>query len=151
MASGLPMGAAALSANCSRPPASDSVQVVQPTTASVGPYSLTKAAWGSSSRFHFVSSAAPSCSPPTTMMWPAVPTCAGRTTYCNASKCAGVSLKSSAGSEPKSLCARRDIVCSSSGSNSTCLPATSGASSVVSVASKPSGELTTEPSTPSVR
>src|SRR5215208_4836479 len=145
------MGAAALSANCSSPASSDSVQMVQPTTASVGPYSLTNVAPGSSSRFHLSSSGAPNCSPPTTTTCAACPASSGRSTYCRASRCAGVNLKSSDCSDPNSLSDSWSINVSSSGSSSTLRPATSGASSVVNVASNPSGELTTEPSTSSVR
>src|SRR5215210_6468824 len=145
-ATGRPIGAAVNDSNCSSSVSSRSHHTLQPTTASVGPYSLTKLAAGSNSVFQRRSSVADSCSPPSTSTCAARPTACGRSTYCNASRCAGVSLNSLLSPTANNRSANCSISRSSSASSSTLPPTSNGASNVVRVASKLNGELTTDPS-----
>src|SRR5215210_2456310 len=148
---GRPIGAAVSPSNCASSVSSRSHHTLQPTTASVGPYSLTNRARGSNSCFQRRSNGALNCSPPSTSTCAARPTACGRSTYCSASRCAGVSLNSWLLSAANSRSANCSISRSSSASNSTLRPTSNGASNVVSVASKLNGELTTEPSISAVR
>src|SRR5205085_10801438 len=129
---------------------------LHPTTVSVGPYSFTNRASGNHSCFHLLTRSPPNCSPPITTTCRLVLVSTLRSTYSSASKCAGVILNSRFSFPPSSpstpsppspniRSAKRCNIVSSSGSNSTCLPTTSGTSSVVTVASNPNGVLTTEP------
>src|SRR5580765_5300355 len=95
---GLPMGAATCPSSCCNACAAfspGSSHTLQPTTVSVGPYSFTKLACGSSSSFHFFNFCAPSCSPPITIRCEAWHGVAALSTYSSASRCAGVSLNNS--------------------------------------------------------
>ena len=136
-ATGAPMGTVAPSASRAVTTCTE-----QPTTVSVGPYSLTTTAPGASSRQSATVSAG-SASPPTTKVRTC--TCSPSSSRPRSARCAGVSFTSVRSRAERSVSAS-PATSAPSGTSITRPPDTSGASSEVTVRSKESDECTGEPS-----